>query len=51
MSAPRTRPTDAPDPPERADDDYSPAFTAWAMLLTTVVLAVLVVVIWALRDL
>jgi len=51
MSALSTRPPDAPDPPERTDEDYGPAFTAWAMLLTTTVLAVLVVVMWALRDL
>jgi len=44
-------PTDRPGRPDGDGDDYIPAFAAWALLLTLVVLAVLVVAVWAMRGL
>jgi hypothetical protein len=57
MSTSRTRsselsgPTERPGRPDGDGDDYSPAFAAWALLLTLVVLAALVVALWAMRGL
>jgi hypothetical protein len=43
-------PVESPD--NRAEpDDYSPAFAAWALLLTLVVLAAIVAAAWGLRGL
>jgi hypothetical protein len=50
MSTLSTRPPDGPRPPDPDEDDYSPAFAAWAMLLTFVVLTSLVVALWALKE-
>ncbi len=55
MSTLSTRPPEDPRPPEpdedEDEDEYSPAFAAWAMLLTFVLLSALVVALWALKEL
>jgi len=54
MSALSTRPPEPPGashPPGPPEDDYSPAFAAWALLLTVAVLVSLVIALWALRGL
>jgi hypothetical protein len=43
--------TELPERPDGDGDDYSPAFAAWALVLTLVVLAGLVVALWATRGL
>ncbi|MGY1696618.1 hypothetical protein ACI780_17095 [Geodermatophilus sp. SYSU D00814] len=49
MPIPEVHPPELADPAGRdpAEDEYSPAFAAWALLLTLGVLAGAIVVVWA----
>ena len=51
MSTLSTRSPEVPEPPEPDGDEYSPAFAAWAMLLTFLLLTALLAGLWALREL
>ncbi|WP_164704551.1 hypothetical protein [Blastococcus litoris] len=53
MTTAGTRPHGPAEPVDSGSgsDEYSPAFAAWALLLTVGLLVVLVVAVWGLRGL